>query len=398
MAMSDFDPGGGGGTPPPSYAHRVKQNGRRFEKLNRNILEVTVEKNIASQMVNLNGEMVANLCNVIGVNPACDTEGYQVNFRGKFIRVSIWAKQGLSLERFISEQRRPLGEGLTVTQVRPAMRREVTAPVSGLPFNIPDSQVINYFECFGGRVTHREAMYGTHKEGPCKNQYNGDRRFKVDFSDQKCSMGTYHLLGGSKIKIIYPGNQKTCGRCHQTSTTCVGGGIASMCAEREGERVPLMSHMKKLWEKVGYVPGSGEEASDEEDDREDEVRQREIVRETRETPKEDNHLNLSLSMFSQPLDADAVNDVTGPSTSTTSPITEITSSEDPQLSHDSPTDDTTEDGSHDTQNQKNNSSIKEKIDIFENDENKRKAEHSPELTKKEKKKLKNLEKTQRKQE
>merc|ERR1712081_52257 len=90
-------------------------------------------------------------------------------------------------------------------------------------------------------------------EGPWKGQYNGDRRFKADFSEQVLPMGTYHLLGGAKVRVVYPGNAKTCARCHQGPLLCPGGGMARECAEQGGRRVPLSHHMKQLWEQVGYV-------------------------------------------------------------------------------------------------------------------------------------------------
>ena len=146
MNRNNIDRGGGTSTPLPSYASRVKKS--KFELLNRNILEVIVEKKIKNQFVNLNGDAVARICHVIGIKPECDTEGYQVHYRGGYISVALWVKEAVGLEKFVSEEAREVGEDLLVTQVRPAMRREVSALITGLPFNIPDNQVIHYIECF----------------------------------------------------------------------------------------------------------------------------------------------------------------------------------------------------------------------------------------------------------
>ena len=78
----------------------------RYQKLNRNMLEIIVEKNIESQHVNLNGEQVASVCEIIGVQVGRDTEGYQTHYRGQYITLSVWLKQGVSLERFLGEERR----------------------------------------------------------------------------------------------------------------------------------------------------------------------------------------------------------------------------------------------------------------------------------------------------
>ena len=82
-------------------------------------------------------------------------------------------------------------------------------------------------------------------------------------------MGTYHLLGGAKIRVFYPGNTKTCGRCHQAPTYCPGGGLAKACGERGGDRVTLFQHMKHLWNKINYDPDKDYSADIEETDDDD---------------------------------------------------------------------------------------------------------------------------------
>merc|ERR1711954_329726 len=88
--------------------------------------------------------------------------------------------------------------------------------------------------------------------GPWKGQYNGHRRYKADFSEQVLPMGTYHLLGGAKVRVVYPGNTRTCARCHQGPLLCPGGGLTRDWAEQGGQRLPLYHHMSQLWDKVGY--------------------------------------------------------------------------------------------------------------------------------------------------
>ena len=51
------DPGGGGAL--PSYSDRVKLNMKKFKSLDRNVLEITLEKNYKEDIVNLSGEDVA---------------------------------------------------------------------------------------------------------------------------------------------------------------------------------------------------------------------------------------------------------------------------------------------------------------------------------------------------
>ena len=55
-------------------------------------------------------------------------------------------------------------------------------------------------------VASLKALPLSYKEGPWRGQYNGDRRYSVDFSAQIQPMGTYHILDGARCRIIYPGN------------------------------------------------------------------------------------------------------------------------------------------------------------------------------------------------
>ena len=200
MARNFFDPGGGKG--PPSYASRVKSTINKHQKLDRNVLDIIIEKNNKDQIIHLNGDEVARVCTLVGIHVGGETEGYQVNYSGKVITLSVWAKPAVSLERFVSEEAKALTPELTITSVRPAVKREVTVLVTGLHFNTSDDMVKEYLECFGAKVSGSEPVYGVHKEGPWKGQYNGDRRYKADFSGQLLSMGTYHLLGGAKVRVV----------------------------------------------------------------------------------------------------------------------------------------------------------------------------------------------------
>ena len=88
----------------------------------------------------------------------------------------------------------------------------------------------------------------------------------MDFTAGK-GMGTYHLVDGESVTISYSGQRRTCGRCHQDSRTCPGGGWARACEEKKTPRMELREHMQKLWAEVGfktdaYELGSGEVAEE----------------------------------------------------------------------------------------------------------------------------------------
>ena len=164
MAGKFFDPGGG--TKAPTYAQRLRQSSHK--KLDRNMLLISIDKK-NHEVVNLNGEQVASICDVVGVRVSSDTQGYQAHYGARAITLSVWAKPGVSLERLVTEEPTVFTDQLTITSVRPAVRREVSVLVTGLHFNTPDAQVVEYLESFGAIVSG-EVKYVVHREGPWQGQ------------------------------------------------------------------------------------------------------------------------------------------------------------------------------------------------------------------------------------
>ena len=172
---------------------------------------------------------MAKISHMVGIKVRSETEGYQAHYSRKVITLAVWAKAGVSLEKLIRDDHSEFNRDLTIIQVRPARRREVTLLITGLPFNTPDAQVKHYVESFEAKINGSEPTYGVHKEGPWRGQYNGERRYKAVFTNQIVPMGSFHLLNNSKIRVVYPDNTRTFGRCHQPPTSCPGGGIARVC-------------------------------------------------------------------------------------------------------------------------------------------------------------------------
>ena len=154
--------------------------------------------------------------------------------------------------------------------IRPAGKKDVTVSVVGLDFNTPDTFVIDYLNKFGV-VLSNAVIYARFDTGPFQGKYNGERKYQVDFSKASKQMGTYHIIDGSKVRVFYRGNKKTCGRCHKMASECTGFAIAKNCATGGGKQVFLSEHMKKLWEEIGFVPSTFE--LDECDKTEDDVEQ-----------------------------------------------------------------------------------------------------------------------------
>ena len=101
-----------------------------------------------------------------------------------------------------------------------------------MPFCSPDSLVGEMVQFYGGKLLSPHGELDKYKAGPFAGQYNGVRKYKVDMTSQVQSMGTYHLLDDTRIKVRYPGNMTTCARCHQFPSGCPGRGRAKECEEK----------------------------------------------------------------------------------------------------------------------------------------------------------------------
>ena len=155
MAASGGRDPGGHKDHAQSYANRLKTNVSYNERLKRNILEITVEKTDKDVEILLNDNSVHRVLKSIGMDIVSQMEGYQVQFNGRTSLISVWASQGLSLDRFCREEGIIIGKGLVTGHIRPDGRREVTVTVAGLDFNTPDCLVYEYIQKFGGVITSK---------------------------------------------------------------------------------------------------------------------------------------------------------------------------------------------------------------------------------------------------
>ena len=239
-----------------SYAERLKTNVSFSQRLNRNILEIALEK---SNRQNLNQDIssddIANVFRSLGIDITIQLEGYQIQQKGFTIVISAWFREGVNIEKYCKDISIRVNEDVRTGLIRPSGKPEVTVTITGLDFNTPDTLVIEYLNKFG-KVTNNSVIYSKFQDGPFKDKYTGERKYQVDFSGSVVQMGTYHLLDNSKIRVFYRGNQKTCGRCHKTSSSCLGGGMAKDCEAAGGEKLFLTEHMRSLWEIVGFKPSS----------------------------------------------------------------------------------------------------------------------------------------------
>ena len=245
-----YAPHDGGGK---SYADKLKTNVRFDQRLNRNVLEIVLEKTDHDSDLEISQDNIVNVFKTIGISIEKHVEGYQLHSKGKISLISVWMYKDIDLEQFCRDDNIKVAEGVMTGSIRPAGRKDVVVTIYGLDFNTPDTFVFDYLSKFG-RVVTQNVIYSRYTEGPFRGKYDGARKYNIDFSDSILVMGTYHIIDGSKTRVFYRGNVKTCGRCHKFSHDCPGEGIARVCEENGGERTKLSDWMKELWGRIGFTP------------------------------------------------------------------------------------------------------------------------------------------------
>ena len=124
--MSGFDPGG---TTPAhayhSYADRLKTNIKYDQRLQRNILEIILERQSSDVGSELQEDDIKQLFETIGIDTVTELEGYQV----KFEKISVWLKPSVKLDKFCKEERIRVSPGITTSFIKPAGRNDVTVRI-----------------------------------------------------------------------------------------------------------------------------------------------------------------------------------------------------------------------------------------------------------------------------
>ena len=254
-----------------SYSDKLKTNVRYDQRLKRNILEITLEKTKNDAVIeDVVHEDIARILKTLGIDLVSQVQGSQVHYKGRFSIISIWMAPGVSLDKFCKDININVIPGVMTGVIRPAGKKDVTVRIDGLDFNTPDSFVIDYLNKFG-MVLNNAVVYTKYSVGPFKGKFNGERRYQVDFTKSNRQMGTYHIIDGSKVRVFYRGNSKTCGHCHKVASSCPGEAVARNCKAGGGIQVFLSDHMKEVWSEVGFVPMTFE--LDEDDKTEDDVQQ-----------------------------------------------------------------------------------------------------------------------------
>ena len=243
-----------------SYVDKLKVNVNRFERLTRNVLEINLEKDSSVTFINLEAETVAKVLSNLGVDIKTQVEAVQT-CPGNSKKIFVWLKPAVNIANFCKEESLRVSSGVRTGLIKPMDRTEVTVLIKGLNLNTPDSLILNYLNLHG-KVVSGKVIYDVERSGPLKGLKNGDRKYLVDFTNG-VNMSSYHLIDGVKVQVFYPGQRKTCGRCHQTGIKCPGKGFARDC---NAERVKLSDYMKDHWKAIKFEPTNFVLAVEEDED------------------------------------------------------------------------------------------------------------------------------------
>ena len=142
--------------------------------------------------------------------------------------------------------------GIRSVLVKPAGKKEVIVTAKGIHPNTREDGVMHYLGKFG-KVFTGKVVYGMYSDGPLKGMRNGDRSYKMEIKPSS-NLGSFHVIDGQKVTLRYPGQQQTCGRCHQTPQKCKGKGIARRCEAEGGIKIEFTDYILDLWKRIEYSP------------------------------------------------------------------------------------------------------------------------------------------------
>ena len=115
---------------------------------------------------------------------------------------------------------------------------------------------IRYLNAHGKVNAKQPVTYGVYPGAPGSSllagKRNGNRIYSMEVTK---NIGSAHIIDGEKISSRYPGQTKTCNKCHQQSSICPGKGLAKECS---AEKILLSQHMVSYWKHINFKPETTE--------------------------------------------------------------------------------------------------------------------------------------------
>ena len=167
-----------------------------------------------------------------------------------FITLTI----GIDVTKFITNSNESfiLKQGIRTTTIKPVNQREVNVQVFGLHPDTKDEAVIRYLNAHGQVNIKQPVAYGVYPGASGSSLLAGKRNGNRTYSmEVKRNIGSTHIIDGEKVSIKYPGQTKTCNKCHKQANLCPGKGLAKECS---AEKTLLSEHMISYWKQIKFTP------------------------------------------------------------------------------------------------------------------------------------------------
>ena len=172
--------------------------------------------------------------------------------------VFITLANGIDITKFIKNSNESfiLKQGIRTTTIKPVNKREVNVQVFGLHPDTKDDAVIRYMNAHGKVNAKQPVTYGVYPGASGSSllagKRNGNRIYSMEVTR---NIGSAHIIDGEKVSVKYPGQTKTCNKCHQQSGSCPGKGLAKECSS---EKILLSQHMISYWKHINFKPETTE--------------------------------------------------------------------------------------------------------------------------------------------
>jgi hypothetical protein len=251
--------GGGGKSPGPrgspstsptkSWSSIASMNVSKRNKTN--TLEVRLE-NDEGYGCSLKDEEIERLLRRLNIQVSQFTSVQACPERRNVVYITLTT--GIDITKFITNSNESfiLKQGIRTTSIKPVNKREVNVQVFGLHPDTKDEAVIRYLNAHGKVNTKQPITYGVFPGAPGSSLLAGKRNGNRIYSmEVKKNIGSAHIIDGEKVSIRYPGQTKTCNKCHQPSNTCPGKGMAKDCSS---EKILLSQHMISYWNQINFKP------------------------------------------------------------------------------------------------------------------------------------------------
>ena len=168
-------------------------------------------------------------------------------------------------------------ETLNITQALQIRKNLMTRPLQSMdkekivkiywaPTRMPNDNIDNVMKIFGDIITPTKNKVITPRPDADPNSWEAQMAGVIVAEREvgikiKHNIPSYIMIRGTRVKVDYQGQPKTCSFCSRYWTTCVGGGKADKCKKNGGQEKPTKIAFKQLVNKIKGKEVNAQETS-----------------------------------------------------------------------------------------------------------------------------------------